>query len=177
MMKRRKSNKRIKNLKAPSFRTLIVGAVLLGAVLGLGIIRLAAANDPQIPGIAQTTSSSSMEFTVISATELPARHPMNPKPSDNEKGLVLAIKIKNLSSGSKPFLPANQLFIKSRDGMIYQMRPVSGVNNAIDAGDIPAGESLEGEISFIVDKTAEQLRLFVDSRWDSEPSIVIEIPS
>lgn len=175
-MKRHASKKRAKKPSPPPFSLLIVGAVIIGTLLGLGILRFLTPTNPQIPGVAQTATNSSMEFTLTAVTELPARHAMNPNPSDNEKGLVLAIKVKNLSSGSKPFLPANQLFIKSRDGMIYQMRPVSGVNDAITAGDIPAGETLEGEVSFIVDKTAEQLRLFVDSRWDDEPPIVVALP-
>lgn len=156
---------------------LFVGlAVTVGLVIGLVIVKYSLVIPPaQVARVAQTISTPAVSLQIQSATEVASRELFSGQTIPGEKGLVIKLRVENKTSTTQPFLPVNQVFLKSRDGKLYQMRPVSGLSSPIVAGDLAPGATAEGELSFMVPETARGLWFYLDTRWEGTAPLVVAL--
>jgi hypothetical protein len=160
-----------------SQQLLIVASAISGVIIGLIVViaTIQAVKTP-IVSVGETALNTSSALTVQAVTQTDARELFSGKIVEKEKGLIIRLQVENKTDSSQPFLPVNQVFLKSADGRIYQMRPIAGVKDPIVGGDIKAHATAVGEVSFMVDDSAQELWLYFDGRWNNDAPLVSALP-
>ncbi len=123
----------------------------------------------------QLIATSALSAKVESVTEVPARELMTGNVIEGKKGLVVRLNITNNTSSEQHFLPAHHVFIKGTDDSLYQMAPVAGIAEPIVAGAVAPGETLTGDISFMINETETDSWLYIDPRWNDMSPVVIQL--
>lgn len=159
--------------KITSQQLLVNLSIAAGIIIGLiAVIVTLQTTNPPLTRVGQTATNASAALTVQSATNVAARELFSGKVVDGEKGIVVRLKIKNNTTNVQPFIPVNQVFLKSAEGKLYQMKPIAGIKDPIMAGSIPANATITGDISFMVDDSAKDLWLYFDNRWDNSQPLI-----
>ena len=89
--------------------------------------------------------------------------------------LIMSFTITNRTSTAKPFIPVNQLFVRTPEGEYSALHASMHVKNPIAAQDLAPGATATGQISFAVPKKADTLLLYVDTSWDNTTPLVIDV--
>lgn len=84
-------------------------------------------------------------------------------PIDSEY-LVVDFYVKNLSSHSITLLPSSEIYAKNTEGEVSYLTPYS-LKNPFRAGDLKAGDTIKGELSFLI-KKSKHYSLYIDSPWN-----------
>lgn len=93
------------------------------------------------------------------------------KPEKNNQYLIFNLYIKNKTNAEMPVFPSSQTMVKDDQGNVYRMT-VANVSQPFQAGHLPAGDKIQGQIVFELPKTVRHPVLFFDSGWpDSNVSI------
>jgi hypothetical protein len=88
--------------------------------------------------------------------------------------VVVDVSITNDSQGDLAFIPVFQTFIRTDQGVGYDMSPLPGIQ-PIYAGDITAGTTVSGELSYFVPNAEQNLTFFFDPGWNQQPAVFIEL--
>lgn len=158
---------------------ILAGAAITGVVTGV-LVLVWILNSQTLPLVQPATTEQRITTAALSAevnsvTEVPARELMSGNVIDTQKGLIIHVSITNNTDVEQYFLPVNQVFIKGSDDSIYQMSPLAGVRNPITAGAVAPGETLEGDMSFAVNKEETDNWLYIDTRWNGMSPLVIKL--
>jgi len=156
---------------------LLAVAVLVGAVCGL-LVLLAVhvlggnqkSSQPQRHAIIQVAG-----LTVQRTQSLPARELMSGKLLEGKKGVLVDLTVVNETDTAQPFIPVHQMILRDDLGRTYTLAPLGEVKHPISAGNLKAGEKRSGELSFMIDDTAQSLHLIFDSRWNDGPPISVSL--
>lgn len=95
--------------------------------------------------------------------------------ADSDTILSLTIAITNTSDVAQDLYPASQFYIRSNDGMAYQMHPTVFLTKPLQAGPVKPGESALGEISFAIPKSLSQPLLYIDLGWNNYVPVVYDV--
>jgi hypothetical protein len=123
----------------------------------------------------ESTVASQQTLTLTSKRDAGAREIMTGQPIAGKRGVIVTVTITNNTGQVQTFIPAHQTFIRDALGNSYSLAPLDEIKHPIAGGQLRAGESRSGELSYIVDKDASYLRLYFDSRWSNGPPIVIDL--
>jgi hypothetical protein len=156
---------------------LLATAVLVGAVCGL-LVLLAVhvlgdnpkSSQPQRHAIIQVAG-----LTVQHTRSLPARELMSGQLLEGKKGILVDLTVVNETNTTQPFIPVHQMILRDDLGRTYTLAPLGEVKQPISAGNLKVGEKRSGELSFMVDDTAQSLHLIFDSRWNDGPPVSISL--
>lgn len=88
--------------------------------------------------------------------------------------VVVDLSITNRGNESLPFIPVFQSYIRTLDGVTYDMSPLPGIQ-PIYAGDISPGTTVTGELSYSVPSADASMMFFFDPSWNQEEAIFIEL--
>ena len=152
-----------------------IWCVLAGILIGLIGIVMTQQGSGGNAGVGKKISTNSFDITVNNVTRLPYRDVFTRALIDGQTALIVRLTVVNTSANAQPFLPVNDMFIKDNYGSIRQMKPVYGIDSPIVAGQLEPGESVTGDISFVLENSNANINLFFDPRWDASPPAVIEV--
>lgn len=94
---------------------------------------------------------------------------------ENQVALVMDVTVKNITRETQQFIPVNQLYVRGEEGTYASIKVSSLIKKAIPATDLVAGESVSGQVCFIIPKTVAQPLLYVDTGWDRSTPLVIDV--
>jgi hypothetical protein len=77
--------------------------------------------------------------------------------------LIVNLTVKNTSSRPINILPANDTYIKDTKGHVGYLTPYA-LKNPFRAGELPPGEQINGELSYLVPSSAP-VKFFIDAPW------------
>lgn len=80
-----------------------------------------------------------------------------------KKYAVMTIRIKNRSDTPINVLPTSDIYVKDAAGNTVYLTPFS-LNAPFHAGELPAGDTVGGELSYIVPSNGP-LKLYIDAIW------------
>jgi len=89
--------------------------------------------------------------------------------------LIMDIAITNNSSGTQQIVPANQFYVRDRQGGIYMLHPSSYVTNPLSLTNVDSGKVVNGQLSFAIPKILAHPLLYVDLGWNDDAPIVIDV--
>jgi hypothetical protein len=154
----------------------IVAAVILGGLAGLSLLMtVMPKHTGRAAGVGQTLATPAIAVTVTSAKIVTAREFMTGQPVDGAEGLVVAMRVTNKTKQTQPFLPVNHVYVRDNFGHAYGPAPLSDVKNPLPGGILKPGQTAQGEISFIADKTAGPRWIYVDTHWDNSVPLVTRL--
>jgi|GEM_PF-4173343 len=176
MKKRKKlSTKRYLAKLFATHKVFIAYCFVAGVILGLLVALIVQDRTPQLGKIGDKVETSAYSVIIESVTRAPYREVFTHKSIGELDGLVIRLTVKNKSDVPQAFLPVNDMFIKDNFGAIHQLEPVFGIPSPIMAGELAAGQSVTGDVSYVLENKNRDLRLFFDPRWDASPPIAIEL--
>jgi hypothetical protein len=122
----------------------------------------------------QTAKSSAYTINISNATEnsTPDRAFSFP---DNYTMLILDFTITNNSSVNQNFIPVNQLYIRSNEGVAYPLHASMNVKKPVQFQNMNPGETQSGQISFAIPKTLAYPLLYVDLGWNDYVPVVFNV--
>lgn len=95
--------------------------------------------------------------------------------ADTETMLIFDITIKNNTPATQQIIPSSQLFIHDRDGGLYKLHASSFVTNPLAAQDVASGQTITGQVSFVIPKRQTQPLLYVDLGWYAQAPVVFDV--
>ena len=93
---------------------------------------------------------------------------------DTERVLVLDVQVKNLSKQPLNYLPIIHTFLRDDQGNTYSFTP-GLTSNVMQAKLITPGETLRGELAFIVPSEYLPLWFYFDAKFDDQGPISFRI--
>lgn len=93
----------------------------------------------------------------------------------DETMLIADISITNNTNSPQDVIPSVQFYIRTSDGLYYQMHPSMYVSNPLQAGKLEPGKTITGQISFAIPKILARPYLYLDLGWDNYVPIVYDI--
>ena len=163
-----------------------IGALVLTALFiggGAGVVFTYAATKSSVSDQATGQSSNSNYYTVgqtinksglafsLNSVKVDAVGNTIFKPTDQSKFVIADVTITNNTTSQIPVVPVTQMYLKDADGQTYNISPAP-VTSQLNAGNLPAGENLRGEISFEAPSRLSSMKLYYDSGWNNlTPSI------
>lgn len=94
---------------------------------------------------------------------------------DSGTMLIASLAITNTTSVEQDILPSVQFYVRTTDGLYYQMHPSMFVTDPMQAGKIMPGAVIKGQISFVVPKSVTHPYLYLDLGWDGYTPAVYDI--
>lgn len=76
---------------------------------------------------------------------------------------IVDLSVKNRSGKPINVLPASDIYAKAPDGTVTYLTPF-GLESPFHAGELPAGETVTGQLSYLIPKTGK-VNLYVDGIW------------
>ena len=156
-------------------RVHIVNAVLAGVIAGLLFILLSGDLITDRIDTADTVISNSATKLELIATKTVQAKDFSNEIIKGKNNTIATVRVTNNSDRSQAFIPSNQFMIKTGDGVVYFMQPISGLEDSIPSGAIEPGRSVEGNIGFITDSEMQNPWLFFDHRWDGRLPIILQL--
>ena len=89
--------------------------------------------------------------------------------------LILNVAITNHLSGPVDFMPVNHLYVRDNEGGTFPMHPASSLTSPIAAGKLQPGQTVSGQVSFVIPKKLARPLLYVDPQWDDLAPIVFDV--
>lgn len=174
-MKKIRTQKPLKDSLVGSPRLLLgLVFVMLGIILGLVItILLQRSSSQQIA--TSIAGNDSITIEVEKVRRVPALTLRNEKISGNKQGLLLSLAIQNNTQKTQQFIPVSQLYVRFANSSMLHMTPLSGVVNPIAAGPVAPGDVVRGDVSFLIDASHYEGRLFFDGRWSGMAPVSLRL--
>jgi hypothetical protein len=94
---------------------------------------------------------------------------------EDESLLTANVTIINNTNSIQELYPSTQFFIRTKDGLYYQMHPSMHIKDPLQSGNINPGQSISGKISFVVPKSLSRPLLYIDLGWENHTPIVYDI--
>ncbi len=161
--------------KLVPYKAFITYCIVAGVVMGLFIALVPQQSPSNFGKLGETVKTDAFSIVVESVERKPYREVFTNKVLVDKDALVVRLTVQNRSNTKQPFLPVNDVFIKDNYGSIRQLEPVYGIKSPIKAGDLMPGQSVTGDISFVLDNKNGSIRLFFDPRWESSPPAAIQL--
>lgn len=163
---------RRKNIFAFLMLSLLIGILIGAAIFYPAGKRYKLASSVSLktysPGQVINTSHFDIKISDISY-DTKGKEPF--RPDKNNKYMIFNLNIKNKTNTEMPVFPSNQTMIKDDQGKVYRMT-VANLNHPFQAGHLPPGDKIQGQIAFELPNTLQHPVLFFDSGWpDSNVSI------
>lgn len=95
--------------------------------------------------------------------------------SDIQAVLIMDITIKNTTTRTQQFIPVNQLYVRSEDGTHSALHMSSHAPKPIPASELKPGQSVSGQLSFVIPRSAERPLLYIDTGWDNSTPLVVDV--
>jgi hypothetical protein len=112
-------------------------------------------------GIGQEVHMGEVSLTIKKVSFLPGQPHFAAKPG--QAYAVVDLSIKNLSEKPIYVSPGSDIYIKDSDGNVSYLTPFV-VANPFHAGELPPGEQVSGQLSYLVSKNTT-MKLYVDAIW------------
>jgi hypothetical protein len=74
-------------------------------------------------------------------------------PAPDQDIVIIPVTLTNHAKTNYQFLPALSTYIRDEEGGIYKMHPTVYLKNPLPAGDVAAGATVSGELSYAIPKT------------------------
>lgn len=123
----------------------------------------------------QQTAKSRAYTITLSDVALSDKHDPAFTLDDNENMLVAKLTITNNSPTNQDLYPVNQIYIRTQDGLYYQMHPSMYVTEPMRAGQVSPGQTISGQVSFAIPKAVKQPFLYVDLAWEDYVPVVYNL--
>lgn len=156
---------------------LLVFCLLIGVLIGAVIFypagkryKLASSVSLKTYSVGQVIKTSHFDIEVSDISyDSVGKEPF--KPEKNNRYLIFNLSLKNKTNQEMPVFPSSQTMIKDGQGNVYRMT-VANVTKPFQAGHLPPGDKIQGQIAFELPNTLQHPVLFFDSGWpDSNVSI------
>lgn len=158
-------------LRSPSMILAVIFG-LVGIILGL-IVTLYIQRPTSTLTELPRAGNDSLTIEIERVQRIPAMTLRGEEISDSAQGLIISLAVKNHTDEPQQFIPVSQMYVRFANSDMLAMTPVLGVKNPITAGPVNPDEVLRGDVSFLIDNTHYDGRLFFDGRWaDSAPLII-----
>jgi hypothetical protein len=93
-------------------------------------------------------------------------------PAPDQDIVIIPVTLTNHAKTNYQFLPALSTYIRDEEGGIYKMHPTVYLKNPLPAGDVAAGATVSGELSYAIPKTLKSFKFYVDAGWgDMAPAV------
>ncbi len=157
-------------------------AVIIGLVVGFGIVMLSRSSSMTFTPhllhthsvtVGETARSDIYEMTVSRLVRVESDVAFPPAAGDDI--LVVTLKLQNTSHQSLGFFPSIQTYIRDDQGNTYVMHPTLAMADPLPAGDIAAGQTVTGQLSYEIPKKLTTFRLYVDPAWLQMVPVVFEL--
>lgn len=89
--------------------------------------------------------------------------------------LIMDISITNTSNGSQQLVPANQFFVRDRQGGLYMLHPSSFATKPLELSSLEPGKTATGQLSFAIPKILAHPLLYIDLGWNDNTPAVIDV--
>jgi Domain of unknown function (DUF4352) len=87
--------------------------------------------------------------------------------ADTDSFLVVNIRITNTSTERLDFFPEPSTHLRDSHGLSYKMAPTR-LTQPLQPGSIMNGESIDGQVSYLIPLTEEHPVLYIGSQWPGE---------
>jgi hypothetical protein len=94
---------------------------------------------------------------------------------DSQTMLILTVSITNNSSTSQRLLPVNQFYVRTRTGDYAALHPSMYIKHPLAAATLKPGQTVSGELSFGVPKSASDLYFYADTGWNNQTPVVFNV--
>jgi|GEM_PF-3644053 len=94
---------------------------------------------------------------------------------DSGTMLIANISITNTTTKEQDIIPSIQFYVRTADGLYYQMHPSMFVTEPMQTGKVKPGATVKGQISFVVPKILTHPYLYLDLGWDGYTPTVYDI--
>lgn len=146
-----------------SLGLLLTSTILLGLALRAeyrtALLRPAVSGAPFILGQDVTMGAATMKLsnpTYTDGTGIFAA-------PEGKHYLILDFSVKNVSDKSINVMPASDTYVKAANGTLGYLTPYT-LENPLRAGELLPGETINGQLSYLVNKNTDEL-FYVDSIW------------
>lgn len=93
----------------------------------------------------------------------------------SETMLIFTLEITNSSGREQDLYPVKQLFVRDEEGRYSEPHASMFVTNPFPAGKIQPGETVSGQLSFAVSKTAIHQYFYLDTGWNGQVPTVYDL--
>ena len=159
---------------------LVVSAILVGLVILVIISGIYVSNHLQSTDFYSqlhvTTSTEHAQTKSVAAdisqiSEIDKHDPAFTL-ADSEVLLVMRLRLTNRTTTEQYFIPTANLYVRTGQGDYRPLHPSVFVKNQIFSGTLKPGQTIEGQVSFSVPRTATNPLLYIDTGWNAEVPIV-----
>lgn len=123
---------------------------------------------------AQATRNASVQASVKDITTNDTPDPAFAFES-GETMLIMTLTVKNISRETQHFIPVSQLYIRSETGDYSPLHPSMYVTNPLGSQDLTPGQTVTGQVSFVVAKHSARPLLYIDTAWSAATPLTIDI--
>ncbi len=88
--------------------------------------------------------------------------------------LAVDISLTNKTSNENIFIPLNTAYLRDKNGTKYDLSLAPNVESSV-AGRIAAGDTIKGQIGFLVPQSAEGLRFYFEPFAQSSEIVVVDL--
>ncbi len=122
----------------------------------------------------EIVSSDSIAFRVNSLRTDTVQVPGYWELPDGGQFVVLSLTVTNKTDAPYILSPITTMHLKDQAGTQYQVSSAPSITQAF-GGELPAGQSVTGEVGFITQKGATSLQLFYDPRTSGDQTIITNL--
>ena len=95
--------------------------------------------------------------------------------SDIQAVLIMDITIKNPTPRPQHSIQFNQLYVRSEEGPPGALHMPPHAPNPPPASELKPGQSVSGQLSFVIPRSAEKPLLYIDTGWDNSTPLVVDV--
>lgn len=122
----------------------------------------------------EIAKTSAYTINILSVTENSKKDPAFTF-ADSDTMLIADVSITNNSSVTQDLIPSVQLYVRTSDGLYYQMHPSMYVTEPLQTTKLESGKTAKGQISFVIPKMLTHPYVYFDLGWENYTPAVYDI--
>ena len=169
----KESKSRIENKLVPS--AILVALVVLVIIAGIFVRNHLQSTDfysqSHVTVSTEQVQTKSLAAAISQISEIDKRDPAFTL-ADTEVLLVMRLELTNKTASEQYFIPTANLYVRTGQGDYRPLHPSMFIKDPIYSGTLKPGQTIVGQISFSVPRTATNPMLYIDTGWNAEVPVV-----